>query len=450
MKTSRRHFLKASGVIGASSIFLPNLLRAENRGGQKLRIALIGCGGRGRAHVRGYANEQIVALCDVDDVRAAETFDKFPGVPRFKDFRVMLDKMDKQIDAVSIATPDHMHYPIVMWAIAHGKHVLCEKPLTRTVDEAMILKKAVAASGVITQMGNQGHAGDGLRQMQEWINAGLIGEVATAYHWTDRPLWPQGFTTLPKAEPIPSTIDWDLWQGVAPERPFSSEYLPQKWRGYLAYGSGAIGDIACHSMDASYTGLNLGYPTKIVADCVGSNPITFPNESTVTYDFAAREGRGPVQVIWMDGSRRPQDVPFVPNEMISGNESGKKGITSGTILLGSKGAIVADLYGRSPRLLPREYHKELHQSGAMPAETIPRIEGTHFEEWVDGVKNGKQPGGNIFDYAADFTATALLGAVSQVVGGTLDFDAETMRFSNNEAANALLKSQYEYRKEFLV
>jgi predicted dehydrogenase len=236
---------------------------------QKLKIALIGAGGRGKAHVKGLESQHFVAFCDVDEERAAETYKAYPKVPRFKDYRVMFDRMGKEIEAVSIATPDHMHYPIVLWALAHGKHVFCEKPLTRTFEEAMILKKAVREAGVITQMGNQGHVADGWRSIREWVDAGIAGDIYEAYHWTNRPVWPQGLSSWPKKQPVPSKFDWNLWLGVAPKRDYSPEIAPFNWRGFWDYGSGAIGDIGCHSMDASYSGLQLGLPTSISADVSG-------------------------------------------------------------------------------------------------------------------------------------------------------------------------------------
>lgn len=189
---ARRQFLKSSGALAASTLFFPSITRAQNLGSDKLKIAFVGVGGRGKSHVKGMGQEEVVAFCDVDEVRAGDTFAKFPDIPRYKDYRVMLDKIGKDIDAVSIAVPDHMHYPIALWALAHKKHILVEKPLVRTFDEAMLLKKAAKEAGVITQMGNQGHANDGLRKIREWIDAGLIGDVQEAFHRTNRPIWPQG------------------------------------------------------------------------------------------------------------------------------------------------------------------------------------------------------------------------------------------------------------------
>lgn len=451
MKLPRRRFIQSGGALAASSLFFPSILKAQNMGGQKLRIACIGVGGRGKSHVEGYASEEIVAFCDVDEKQAAETYAKFPSIQRFTDYRVMFDRIGDQFDAVSIAVPDHMHYPIAMWAMAHGKHVLCEKPLVRTFDEAMQVKQAAKEAGVITQMGNQGHANDGLRQIQEWIAAGLIGEVKEVFHWTNRPIWPQGMSSLPAAAAIPSTIDWDLWLGVAPKADYSPDIAPFKWRGFWDYGCGAIGDIACHAMDASYTSLDLGYPTKVWSQSDDNTDICFPSESTIYYEFPAKGSRGPIKMTWMDGGRRPSDVPFVRNDFILADPSkNRKGQTNGSVLVGTKGSIFADMYAERPRLFPDEYFREVRMNNALPPETLPRVDATHFMEWVEGCKAGKQPGGSIAEYAADFTATALLGAVSLAAEGELEFDEKSKQFTNSAEANVLLKSRYEYRKEFLV
>lgn len=446
MTTSRRTFIRNSSALAATSLFFPSITKAQNLGSQKLKIAFIGVGGRGKRHVEGMLQEKMVAFCDVDEVRAAEKFAQHPDVPRYKDFRVMLDKIGKDIDAVTIAVPDHMHYPIALWALAHKKHIFVEKPLVRTVEEAMLLKQAVKDSGVITQMGNQGHANDGLRSIREWVQAGLIGEVKEAYHWTDRPIWPQGIGEWPKREATPATLDWDLWLGVAPKREYVPGIAPFRWRGFKAYGCGAIGDIACHAMDASYTTFDLGYPTSVKSDSVNTTKIGYPTESTIYFDFPAKGNRGPIKVTWMDGGRRPKNIPNVPDSFIQG-----KGQANGTLLVGSKGAIFADMYAQYPRIFPLDYYRDLRRNSSLPAETLPRVEGGHFKEWIASCKSGVQPGGNIADYAADFTATALLGAASLgLEGQKLEFDEKTMKFKNSDIANSRLSSEYEYRKEFMV
>jgi len=450
MNITRRNFSKTVGA-GTAAAFLPGWLGAQtpDADSQKLKVALIGVGGRGKEHVKALSSQHFVAFCDVDDERASETYTAYPDVPRFKDYRVMFDKMGKEFDAVSIATPDHMHYPMVMWALAHGKHIYCEKPLCRTFEEAQLLKEAVRKAGVITQMGNQGHSGGGVETIQEWTQAGIAGEITEAFHWTNRPVWPQGLKNWPASAPVPATLDWELWCGISPTRDYSPEIAPFNWRGFWDYGCGAIGGIAWHCMDASWTGLQLGYPTKVSAETTGISEVAFPSASTIVYEFPARNGRGPIKVTWMDGGRRPDNVPHVEHEVIHGDGKDKKGMDNGTFIAGSKASIFASLYSMYPHLRPREYHKELKEKNGFPPETLPRPENKHFMNWVNGCKTGKQPTGNIPGYAADFTATALLGAIALAVPGELEFDEKKMEFTNSGKATALLKSQYEYRKEFL-
>ena len=241
---NRRNFLKGAAVAGGLMV-LPSWSIGKTPGpNSKLRVAVVGVGGRGDAVISAFRNSphvEFAAFCDVADTMAAKTYKEFPTVPRFRDFRVMLDKMDKQIDAVTVATPDHMHYPIAAWAIAKGKHVYCEKPLTRTIWEANELKRLADKAGVITQMGNQGHTNEGWRVIKEWYDAGIIGQIEDIYIWTNRPIWPQGQLKMPEGQPVPSTLDYKLWLGVAPYQPYSKEILPFNWRGLRNYGTGAAG-----------------------------------------------------------------------------------------------------------------------------------------------------------------------------------------------------------------
>ncbi len=447
---SRRDFLK-TGAAASSLMILPSWVIGQGASpNSKLNIAVIGAGGRGRAAIRGInkGGENIVAFCDVDEKQAAKAFKNHPDVPRFKDYRVMFDKMGKEIDAVTVSTPDHMHYAIALWALANGKHVFCEKPLVRTVAEARALKKAAKEAGVITQMGNQGHADDGIRTIQEWVQAGILGDIQQVYHWTDRPWWPQGEVER-GSDDVPATLDYNLWLGVAPKKPYWKKVLPFNWRGFRDYGCASIGDMACHIMDASFTGLSLGMPKRVESQGSAFTSESFPRESTIHYTYA-RPGHEDVKVTWMDGGRRPSDVPFVDDEFIDGVEGddAKKGTKNGTFIVGSKGTLYTDTYCGQPRLFPREYYVELRQNDAMPEKTLPRVQGGHFQEWFDGIKANEQPGGN-FDYAAEFIEAALLGLVSLVAKESVEYDAKNMKITNSAEADKLLHSHYEYRKEFL-
>ncbi|MEM9399094.1 MAG: Gfo/Idh/MocA family oxidoreductase [Verrucomicrobiota bacterium] len=460
MALDRRQFIKKGSVLGAGSIFIPSIIKAQNLNNEKVRIAIIGVGGRGSSHVRSLSKiGEIVAFCDVNEKfeakpssysgykSAVKTYADFPDIPRYKDYRVMFDKMGNQFDAVSVAVPDHMHYPIALWAMAAGKHLLMEKPLVRTFSEAMHLKKVAQETGVITQMGNQGHANEGVRLIQEWIDGGVIGDVSEVYHWTNRPLWPQGMAQFQQTTAVPDGIDWNLWQGIAPSREYSPGIAPFDWRGYRDYGCGAIGDIACHCMDASYTPLGLSYPTSIEAVNGKMTDVAFPQKSQIDFEFKTKAGQN-IKLHWMDGNIKPGSVPFVPDDYFKGG--GSKGATgTGTFIVGSKGTLFSDIYSKSIGILPMDYFMDLKKSRAFPPKTLPRVKGGHFKEWVEAIKNNKQPGSNFADYAADFTGVALLGTVALDVEGKLEFDENKKEFTNNKQANELLKSNYEYRSEFI-
>ncbi|MEM9444509.1 MAG: Gfo/Idh/MocA family oxidoreductase [Verrucomicrobiota bacterium] len=463
---NRRNFIKTSTKVGACSLFFPSIIKAENLNQDKVRVAVIGVGGRGNVHVTQLKKHaELVAFCDVNEASdtkpsgfknyktAVETYSKFPEVPRFKDYRVMFDKMGKEIDAVSVAVPDHMHYPIGLWVMAQGKHLLLEKPLVRTFEEAMHIKQVAKETGVITQMGNQGHAREGVRLFQEWIDAGLIGDVQEVYHWTNRPIWPQGMDQFNQPGVVPDGFDWNLWQGVAKPMDYRGGIAPFDWRAFIDYGCGAIGDIACHCMDASYTPLGLKFPTRVEAVKGKVTPVAFPEKSKIDFEFVTKFGK-PVTLHWMDGKLLPEDVPHVPQEFFGGKGKGKgdksmKPLTTGTLIVGSKGTMKCDIYGGRIGIFPVDYFNQLKSDKAFPPKTLPRVKGDHFSEWLRAIKDNKQPGSNIVDYAADFTAAALLGVIAMVVEGPLTFDPDKKVFVNNPEANKLLKSQYEYRKEFL-
>ena len=310
---TRRQFLATSGL-ASSLLILPKGLHgaAGTSPNSRLRIALVGVGGRGRAALSGLSDEQFVAFCDVDELRSKiESGGKkeagaanSKGARWFKDFRVMLEQMSDQIDAVSIATPDHMHFPIAMAAIAAKKHVYVEKPMGRCIAEVRKLHAAAKAAGVMTQMGNQGRAAEGIRLAREWVQAGLIGEVHTVHTWTDRPrlpwFYPADFDPDENAidKPVPPTLDWDLWLGVSPVRPYRSEIVPSFWRGFVDYGTGSLGDMGCHQLDAPFYALDLGTPTSVEAAATKLYPKTFPASTCVTWKFPARQGRGPVELRW--------------------------------------------------------------------------------------------------------------------------------------------------------
>src|SRR3954453_1534777 len=331
MAISRRHFFYGSLLAGAvpSGGFgsTPSLkLMGYKSPNEKLNIASIGAGGKAASDIGGCApTENIVALCDVDDKQAAATFKRFEKAPKYKDFRKMLDKEGKGIDAVIVTVPDFMHAICAMNAMERGKHVYVQKPLTRTIWEARMLTEAAAKYKVATQMGNHGYSNEGTRQAAEMIWAGEIGDVKTVHAWTDRPIWPQGLTEIPPSSPPPDTLDWDLWLGAAQPRPYVRGgegypnnfngyfYQPFNWRGFYDFGCGALGDMACHILGAPNMALRLGAPTSV--ECIkkeGASPIQFPRASTIKFDFPARGNMPPVTIYWYDGMKVQPEIKGVP------------------------------------------------------------------------------------------------------------------------------------------
>ncbi len=434
-RISRRRFLGTMATAGAAFTIVPRhvLGRGFVPPSDKLNIACIGVGGRGAWNVRGVSSENLVAFCDVDDERAAETYRAFPNVPRYKDFRVMLEREGARIDAVVISTPDHTHAVAAMMAIQMGKHVYCEKPLTRTIYEARRLAEAAREKGVVTQMGNQGHAGEGTRQIREWIEAGAIGTVREIHFWTNRPIWPQAIERPLEAYHVPPTLAWDLWLGPAPERPYHPAYVPFKWRGWWDFGTGALGDMGCHIMDAAFWTFDLRDPVRVTAETTPVFPETAPLVSRVTYEFAARGNRPALRVVWRDGNLAPprppqweKDRPWPPMD-------------SGQMFIGDEGVLIAGTYGENPRLVPESRHQEWIASA--PAPRYPRSPGV-YQEWIEACKNGGQAGSNFPDYAGPLTEMVLLGNLAVRVGGTIEWDAAAMRVTNLEVPEEYIRPTY--------
>jgi len=374
--------------------------------------------------------------------------DRFPNAARYKDFRVMLEKQ-KDIDAVVVATPDHAHAVVAMAAMQLGKHVYVQKPMTRTISEARALTEAARRYKVVSQMGNQGRSGEGVRVIQEWIEDGAIGEVREVHCWTNRPIWPQGMARPTDTPAVPDGLDWDLWIGPAPMRPYHPAYHPFSWRSWIDFGAGALGDMACHVMDASYSVLKLGSPTSVLAS-VAYNVVevkrpdgttssqrlkyndSFPPATVVHYNFPARGKKLPaLKFHWYDGGILPER----PEEL----EPERRLPESGTIFVGSKGKLISETYSESPRLIP----EKRMQAYKRPKKTIPRVAGgLHEQNWLDTIK-GKTKATSPFDYAGPFTETVLLGNLAVAFPGTkLLWDGPGLKVTNNADANALVQHQY--------
>jgi predicted dehydrogenase len=346
----------------------------------------------------------------------------------------MLTEMEGQIDAVVVATPDHTHYPASLMALGLGKHVYVEKPLTHTIAEVRSLKQAAIRAGVVTQMGNQGHANEGTRLVKEWIDAGVIGPVREVHAWTNRPIWPQGIVLPAPAPEVPSTLDWNLWLGVAPEREYSPELAPFKWRGWWDYGCGALGDMACHLLDAPFWALNLRGPVRVSARSEGASAVSAPRSSVITYEFPARGPLPAVKLTWYDGGNKP---PVKLAELPAGAELSKGGV----IYRGDRGTILSPTdYSETPRLTPESRMKEFTNR---PPRTIPRVpSGDPHLEWIAACKGGPTPGSNFVDHSADLTELVLLGNVAIRLGRPLEWDPVRGVCVNEPDAERFLSQNY--------
>jgi predicted dehydrogenase len=431
---SRRGFLGGVAAAGAGLTIVPRRVlggAGYQAPSDTLAVAGIGVGGRGRADVEGCEHEAIVALCDVDWQFAQRTFRSYPQAKRYEDFRVMLEK-EPGIDAVVIATPDHTHATIAAAAMRMGKHVYCEKPLTRTIHEARELGRIARETGVVTQMGNQGHAGEGTRQIREWIEAGTIGTVEEIHYWTNRPIWPQAIERPTEMHHVPADLDWDLFLGPAPDRPYHPAYHPFRWRGWWDYGTGALGDIACHSMDAAFWTFDLRAPTTIVAEATPLYPETAPAASRIVYRFPATGSQPAMTVVWRDGSLMPPRLPQI-------DDPDALPFPSGQLFVGDKGLLAAGIYGEDPRLFPDRLHQEVLASP--PPERYPRPESV-FVEWTEACKGNGTAGSSFAEHAGPLTEMVLLGNLAVRSGREIEWDATTGRVTNVPEANELLHEEY--------
>ncbi len=459
-KINRRAFLKATtatAVAAAWQIVPRHVLgQGQTPPSQKLNIAGIGVGGQGGADIQQMRTENIVALCDVDWRHASGIFKAFPQAKQYKDYRKMLDEV-KEIDAIVVGTPDHTHAFASMEGIRRGKHVYCEKPLTHSVWEARQLAQAARDKKVVTQMGNQGQASSETRLLCEYVWSNVIGPVREVHIWTDRPsqglfneYWPQGVNRPKDTPEVPPTLDWDLWVGPAPMRPYHPAYLPFKWRGWWDFGTGALGDIGCHAMDPVFRALKLGHPTWVQASSTRVNTETYPLGSMVTYSFPARNAqpqahnphiRGltgtqaggiempPVTLVWYDGGLRPPRPEGLPENAMMGD--------NGRLLIGDKGFILGNLV----------FPASLREAVAGKLQFIPKSPG-HYVEFVDACK-GKGATGSHFDYAGPLAEVVLLGNVAlraqlrePLTRHKLIWDPDAFKITNLQEANQFLRREY--------
>lgn len=433
---SRRDFLIGSAAVGSAALlpgpaFSPVRARSPN---DRLRIGIVGCGGKGLSDMQECAKtHDIVALCDVDQGKAAQARKEQPKAAFYEDWRDLLDR--EKLDGLCVSTPDHLHAGPALAAMALGIHVFVQKPLTHTVAEARLLRDAARKTGLITSMGNQGTCLEGFRSAAECVRGGVIGKVAEVHVWTDRPIWPQGIARPTHIDAIPATFRWDLWLGPAPWRPYAAArkdgefqgYAPFHWRGFWDFGTGALGDMACHVANLPFFALELDAPTSVEATADARNDETAPKRSTIRFQFPARGQRGPVTMIWYDGGNLP------PADLLPG----VKLRSGGFLLVGDQGTLYS----------PTDYGErfDIYRNGAiaqieLPKPTLPRSPGIH-EEWLQGILTKRQPMAN-FDYAAPFTEAMLLGNLALRTGERIEWDAAAMRVKNSEKAQALVGKHY--------
>ena len=461
-RTNRRTFIGFVGYGGLGlGLGLPRLVRAQSAN-ERVQLAGIGIGGKGWGDINEVAKgnpvspgsderdaERVIALCDVNfdphGGRYAEgglpaASAKWPEAELFKDWRRMLDRLGKDIDGVTVSTPDHMHAPITMTALSMGIATYTQKPMTRTVHEARVITEAARAAGVATQMGNQGHSGVGYRMLVRLIQDGAIGKIRAVETWSDRPFWPHGMDRPLGEDPEPESLDWDKWLGVAPERPYKhlytggdndgrGYYQPFTWRGWYDFGSGSLGDMGCHILDPVVWGLDLGAPTTVSYEGPEPKPEAFPTEETITYKFPGTDYTAGDEVVvkWHDGGR----VPSAELAQQCGRESFNR---SGGVYIGEKGLIYCP-HGGGPQLFPREDFAEYAR---------PRLEPMdHYMQWTNAIR-GTDEATSHFEYAGPLTETVQLGVIASRVGEGVElaWDAANMRFANSEVANRFVRQPY--------
>ncbi len=433
-RTTRRQFLQTTAATGVgfwvAGGFTPKRSLAAN---ETINFACIGVGGKGGSDSRDAARSgNIVALCDVDSGNLGKQAKLLKCDKTYSDWRKMLDEMDKGIDAVTISTPDHSHAPATIRAMRMGKHCFTQKPLTHTIYEARRLGEVAREMGVATEMGNQGTANSGLRLAAAYVQSGKLGDLKEVHVWTNRPVWPQGLDRPTDTPPVPESLNWDAWIGPAPMRPYSPAYHPFKWRGWWDFGTGALGDMACHTLNLPYAACDLKDPVSVQAITSGHNKETYPAWSEITFEYPATDKRSAVTLKWYDGGRRP------PEALLAGSKNNFT--SSGAVIIGEKGTIYA----------PKDYASDVELIGSekFPETDYVRSPG-HFQEWVDAIKGGSPAMSNFPDYAGPLTETILLGNLAlwaapeaDTVGKKIEWDAKKLVATNAPEVMHTVKKEY--------
>jgi predicted dehydrogenase len=458
---SRRKFIKDASLITAGFFIVPRhvLGRGFIAPSDKLNIAGIGAGGKGESDLFEFSKSpkvNIVALVDVDDRQCVKSRQRFSKANYYKDFREMLDKEKNNIDACSVSIPDNCHAVATMAAMQLGKHVYTQKPLTHDIYEARLLTEYAKKNKIVAQMGNQGASGDGVRQMQEWYNAGIIGDALTIIVWTNRPVWPQGFGKPKATAAIPPELNWDLWLGPAKFQEYREGYVPFNWRGYWDFGTGALGDMGCHLIDPAFKTVGLGYPSEVECSeaaiyeqmwTASYYPDSCPAASSITLKFPGQKGKPDVKMHWMDGGIRPDR----PEELGPDEQMGDGDGSGGVIIEGTKGKMMCGTYGSNPKLLPTSRMKEVN----VP-KTLARVPEGHYLQWVNACMAGygKAELSSSFDYAGFLTEAILMGNLALRSWNIKDskgrfagrkkllWDAKNMKITNFDEANQFVKRDY--------
>ena len=432
---SRRRFLRHSSAVALGLSLVPRhvLGQGQTPPSEKLDVAGIGIGGQGGGVLRdpAIASQNIVALCDVDWKYAAGTAKTFPQAQRFTDYRVMLEKLPR-CDAVVIGTPDHMHAPITLAALRAGKHVYVEKPMAHTIEEARVMTRVAKETGLVTQMGNNGHAGEGLRLTREWIQAGAIGQIKAVHCWSDRPgkWWTQDRERPEETTAVPETLDWNLWLGAAPHRPYHPCYHPRAWRGWFDFGTGALGDMAVHNLDPAFYALDLEAPVAAEAQSSPLKKESYPAWQIITFEFAAKADRPAFKAHWYDGGKKPAR----PAELGAGVELDDNGI----LFIGDKGVMLCGGWSGAPELLP----ESRMLSFVRPPKTLPRSIG-HRAEWVQACKDRKPENAKAgFAYSGPYTEALLVGNLATRLQKRIEWDPINLRAKNAPEADPLIRKQY--------
>ena len=461
-KTNRRTFVKSTAALGLGCWAAGGVSARPSRSAlEEVRFACVGIGGKGSSDSADANNQErngskVVAVCDIDDETLGRSKDKFPGARQFNDFRRMLDEMDKSIDAVTVSTPDHTHAVAAIRAMSMGKHCFCQKPLTHSIEEARMMGELAREKGLVTQMGNQGTALSNLRLSAALIQNGIIGQVKEVHIWTNRPVWPQSYGLKVKEAPSPgeeaewearrNKVHWDLWIGPRPTRPYSPEIHPFKWRGFWDFGTGALGDMACHTVNMSYMALNLRNPTSVVARTDRHDRVMYPAWSVIDFEFPEIDGRPALKMVWYDGKKLPPRdlLKDLPKKGPKDDPEKQTVYDSGALLIGDKGKFFS----------PGDYGGDVANTGivvdgeftnqrkfARDVETI-RSPG-HFTEFTNAIRGEGTPMSNFPDYAGPLTETILLGNLAVWSGQKVIWDAESMTAADaDESVQQMIRHQY--------